>query len=68
MLARMRHAWQKKQVDPRWNTLFEEIPDEVVSLDCETTSLNVREAELLSIGAVRLRRGRRWPAEPRRWP
>ena len=58
MLARMRHAWQKKQVDPRWNTLFEEIPDEVVSLDCETTSLNVREAELLSIGAVRLRRGR----------
>ena len=58
MLARLRHAWQKKQVDPRWNMLFEEMPDEVVSLDCETTSLNVREAELLSIGAVRIRRGR----------
>jgi DNA polymerase III subunit epsilon len=29
--------------------------DEVVSLDCETTSLNVAEAEILSIAAVRIR-------------
>ncbi len=29
--------------------------DEVVSLDCETTSLNVGEAEILSIGAVKVR-------------
>ena len=28
--------------------------DEVVSLDCETTSLDVKEAEILSIGAVRI--------------
>jgi DNA polymerase-3 subunit epsilon len=32
--------------------------DEVVSLDCETTSLNVKEAEILSIGAV-IVKGRR---------
>ena len=30
----------------------------MVSVDCETTSLNVREAELLSIGAVRIRGNR----------
>lgn len=29
--------------------------DEVVSLDCETTSLNVGEGEILSIGAVKIR-------------
>jgi DNA polymerase-3 subunit epsilon len=29
--------------------------DEVVSLDCETTSLNVAEADILSIGAVKIR-------------
>ncbi|KAA0876611.1 3'-5' exonuclease [Nitrincola tapanii] len=29
--------------------------DEVVSLDCETTSLDVKKAEILSIGAVRIR-------------
>ena len=27
--------------------------DEVVSLDCETTSLNVKEGDILSIGAVK---------------
>ncbi|OMH30031.1 3'-5' exonuclease [Motiliproteus sp. MSK22-1] len=32
--------------------------DEVVSLDCETTSLDVSEGEILSIGAVRIK-GRR---------
>lgn len=32
--------------------------DEVVSLDCETTSLDVKKGEILSIGAVRIR-GRR---------
>ncbi|TDR73606.1 3'-5' exonuclease [Paludibacterium purpuratum] len=44
--------------DPAWRTLFEERGDEYVSLDCETTSLNVGEAELLSIGAVKLRGNR----------
>ncbi|RTE66852.1 3'-5' exonuclease [Amphritea opalescens] len=29
--------------------------DEVVSLDCETTSLNIKEGEILSIGAVKIK-------------
>ncbi len=32
--------------------------DEVVSLDCETTSLDVKEGEILSIGAVRIKGSR----------
>lgn len=39
-----------------WAELFEAYEgDEVVSLDCETTSLDVSEAEILSIGAVRIK-------------
>lgn len=42
--------------DPRWVSLFEQYEgDEVVSLDCETTSLNVNEASILSIGAVKIK-------------
>jgi len=42
-----------------WASLFESYDgDEVVSLDCETTSLDVNQAEILSIGAVRIQ-GRR---------
>lgn len=38
-----------------WAALFESYDgDEVVSLDCETTSLDVNQAEILSIGAVRI--------------
>ncbi len=39
-----------------WAELFEAYSgDEVVSLDCETTSLDVSKAEILSIGAVRIK-------------
>jgi DNA polymerase-3 subunit epsilon len=39
-----------------WAHLFESYKgDEVVSLDCETTSLDVKKAEILSIGAVRIK-------------
>ncbi|UGA40846.1 hypothetical protein JOS77_26790 [Chromobacterium haemolyticum] len=38
--------------------MYREHPDELVSLDCETTSLNPADAELLSIGAVKLRGNR----------
>jgi DNA polymerase-3 subunit epsilon len=59
MLARLKRQWQRRQLkDPRYATLFEELDEEVVSVDCETTSLKVQEAELLSIGAVRLRGNR----------
>ncbi|BEV71953.1 MULTISPECIES: 3'-5' exonuclease [unclassified Paludibacterium] len=59
MLRALQQAWRRRQVnDPAWLRLFEEHDSECVSLDCETTSLNVAEAELLSIGAVRVRGNR----------
>jgi len=59
MLGRLKRQWQLRCLkDPHYATLFEDDGEEVVSLDCETTSLKVQEAELLSIGAVRLRGNR----------
>ena len=49
MLEQIKH-WAKK-LSPQ------PLPDTLVCLDTETTSLNVAEAELLSIGAVRIRNG-----------
>lgn len=44
---------KRSQKDGRWAHLFERYDgEEVVSLDLETTSLNVDEASILSIGAV----------------
>lgn len=41
--------------DPVFRFMFEAPPvDEWVSLDCETTGLNVRSDEIISIGAVRI--------------
>ncbi|GLS05792.1 3'-5' exonuclease [Chitiniphilus shinanonensis] len=56
----LRRDWHRRQLrDPDYAFLFdEEPPDEYVSLDCETTSLDPRRAELLAIAAVRVR-GRR---------
>lgn len=46
----------KKLRDPNYRFLFDDnIPDEYVSFDCETTSLDVKEAEIISIGAVKIR-------------
>lgn len=46
----------KKLRDPHYRFLFDDnIPDEYVSFDCETTSLDVKEAEIISIGAVKIR-------------
>ncbi|MDO5073863.1 MAG: 3'-5' exonuclease [Neisseria animaloris] len=54
LLARER----KKLTDPQYGFLYEEHPDELVSFDCETTSLDVKEAEIISIGAVKIRGNR----------
>lgn len=53
-LRRLRaYQERKRQQDGRYAALFEPYKgDEVVSLDCETTSLNVAEGEILAIGAV----------------
>ena len=59
MLAALKTAWARKRLSsPDYAHLFDGHPDEMVSVDCEITSLNVREAELLSIGAVRIRGNR----------
>lgn len=55
MLARWQRRLAARQLkDPAYRRLFEETSDDVISLACNTTSLDVAEAELLTIGAVRL--------------
>lgn len=57
MLKRfLRQRERRKLTDPAYGFLFDTLPDEWVSLDCETTSLDIKEAEILSIGAVKIRR------------
>lgn len=46
---------RKKLTDSHYDFLFQEHADELVSFDCETTSLEVKEAEIISIGAVKIR-------------
>lgn len=53
--ARQR-AWAMRRLkDPAYQFIFDEAPpDEWVSLDCETTGLDVQRDEVISIGAVRI--------------
>jgi DNA polymerase-3 subunit epsilon len=57
MLCSLRRRWWRRRLrDPAYAFLAEPDPDgELVSLDCETTSLEVASAELLSIAAIRIR-------------
>jgi DNA polymerase-3 subunit epsilon len=57
MLCGLRRRWWRRRLkDPSYAFLAEPDPDgELVSLDCETTSLEVASAELLSIAAIRIR-------------
>ena len=54
--ARLKRAWLIYHLgDPAFRFMFEAPPaNEWVSLDCETTGLNVRSDEIISIGAVRI--------------
>jgi DNA polymerase-3 subunit epsilon len=49
--------WNKKKLkDSRFNFLFDEAnPNEYVCLDCETSGLNPKKDEILSIGAVHIK-------------
>ncbi len=47
--------YRSKLRDKRYDFLYDTHPDELVSFDCETTSLNVAEAQIISIGAVKIR-------------
>jgi DNA polymerase III subunit epsilon len=57
MLGGLRRRWWRRRLkDPAYAFLGEPDPaGELVSLDCETTSLRVASAELLSIAAIRIR-------------
>ena len=60
LTERLRSSWQRHQLkDPEWRFLLDAPPpDEWVSVDCETTGLNTRTDEIISIGAVRIRGSR----------
>ena len=56
MLGFLSKNWNlKKLKDHQYEFLFNEHPEEFVSFDCETTSLNVKEGEIISICAVKIR-------------
>ncbi len=54
----VQHYYRTKLRDKRYEFLYDTHPDELVSFDCETTSLNVAEAQIISIGAVKIRGNR----------
>ncbi|MCL2724590.1 MAG: 3'-5' exonuclease [Polyangiaceae bacterium] len=59
-LDSVKRGWQQRKLrDAQWHFLFGAPPaGEWVALDCETTGLNTRTDEIISIGAVRIQ-GRR---------
>ena len=56
MLQALKRSWWRRRLnDPHYAFLFDgDARGEVVSLDCETTGLDVRKAEILSVGAIRI--------------
>lgn len=55
-LGQLRRAWMLRRLrDPSFRFMFKAPPEnEWVALDCETTGLNTRTDEIISIGAVRI--------------
>lgn len=52
-LRRIKDVWKVRQLQSQWEHLFQHYyGKEMVSLDIETTSLDVSKAQILSIGAV----------------
>ncbi len=60
MFKKLMNNWRKCCLkDKNYEYLFEEPPlDEYVCLDCETTGLNPRKDEILSIGAVHIKKNK----------
>ena len=57
MFANFFKNWNRKKLkDKKYDFLFDDpIPNEYVCLDCETTGLNPKKDEILSIGAVHIK-------------
>ncbi|NVJ53214.1 MAG: 3'-5' exonuclease [Campylobacteraceae bacterium] len=57
MFKNLINSWKKKKLlDRKYEYLFDDPPkDEYVCLDCETTGLNPKKDEILSIGAVHIK-------------
>ncbi|MFO1074863.1 MAG: 3'-5' exonuclease [Geminicoccaceae bacterium] len=57
MIERLRQAWYRRRLkDPAYAHLCEPYAgDELVSIDCETTGLDRRNDQILSVGAIRIK-------------
>jgi len=57
MIAKLKYNYQKSRLkNKEFSSLFDEMTEEeeFVSFDCETTGLNVKKDEILSIGGVKI--------------
>ena len=56
MLAKLKHSYKKSKLTKEDFSFLFDVPteDEYVSFDCETTGLDVKKDEILSIGAVKI--------------
>jgi DNA polymerase III subunit epsilon len=60
MLATLKRSLARRRLrDPAYGFLFEEPPpDEAVSIDCETTGLDTRKDDIVTVAAIRIRGAR----------
>ncbi len=59
MLKKLARSYYRSRLtDKRYDFIYDTHPDELVSFDCETTSLNVSEGQIISIGAVKIKGNR----------
>ena len=59
MFDKLIHHYYRRQLkDKRYEFLYDTHPDELVSFDCETARLDISEAQIISIGAVKIRGNR----------